>query len=113
MKKMGVLLSIVIMLGVTPVLFAQSAARYTRLEMHKEGAAAQRNYVERKIANAQAEQAKKEAAQKAAQAKKEAAEKARQEAVSKEIRQASDELLNLTFSGAATPSESKFLDAMW
>ena len=95
MKKIGAFLSVVIMLGVTPVLFAQKLDSYPRMEMHREGAIAQQTYIERKVANAQAAQMKNEA-------------------ISQEIRQASDELYSYTWSLSIPygSSEYRYLRAM-
>ncbi len=103
MKKRGIFLSVIIMLGVTSTVFAQRIDRYPRMEMRIEGAAAQQLRVERKVADAQAAQAKKEADKKA---------------ISKEIKQASDELLDLWLyhdrhSISYGSNEYKYLDAMW
>ena len=65
MREFGILLYVVIMLGITPVVFAQSSARHPHFEMHKEGAAAQYNYALRKIADTQAAQVRKEKAKEA------------------------------------------------
>ncbi len=96
MKKIGAFLSVVIMLGVTPVLFAQKLDSYPRMEKHKEGAIAQQNYIERKVADAQAARAKNAA-------------------ISQEIRQASDELFSYTWSLSIPygSSEYRYLQAMW
>ena len=95
MKKIGAFLSVVIMLGVTPVLFAQKLD-YPRMEMHREGAIPQQNYIERKVADAQAARAKNAA-------------------ISQEIRQASDELFSYTWSLSIPygSSEYRYLHAMW